>query len=416
MKQIKAAVIGCGDRGKIYADYSLKYPDELKITAVVDTSASRLAAAQQRYGAEYAFLSLDEFLAADVKCDMVINATLDAFHFESSMALLKRGYNVLLEKPVTANESELLQIQQTVHETGAKLLVCHVLRYTPFYRRAKELINGGSLGRVRSIQTDEHDKTAHFLDSYVRGQWSSEKECGSGLLLAKSCHDIDLICWLNDAAAPKSVFSFGTREEFLPENAPDGAAERCTDCSLRATCPYSATAIYLGSEYSTGHTWADMDSGSDKLQYLKTSPYGRCAYKTGGDIVDNQTVVISFENGSICTHSLIGSCAKGGRRLHIVCEYGTISGFFEENRLEVCCFGSNDGRFSTQTEYIDVTAESVGKGKHSGGDENLVHDALRYFAGEEKSISITDIDGTVPGHMCVYAAEKSRRTNTVVTV
>ena len=78
------------------------------------------------------------------------------------------------------------------------------------------------------------------------GKWRSEAECGSPVLLSKCCHDLDMLCWLNNSTAPRKVASFGSRSLFVPENAPDGAAERCHACPHEKTCKYSTTSIFTG--------------------------------------------------------------------------------------------------------------------------------------------------------------------------
>ncbi|MBR5187094.1 MAG: hypothetical protein IKW18_01370, partial [Clostridia bacterium] len=61
-----------------------------------------------------------------------------------------------------------------------------------------------------------------------RGKWNNEEECGSGLLLAKCCHDTDLMCWLANETRPKFVTSLGFRENFsldkLPKAQPNFAS------------------------------------------------------------------------------------------------------------------------------------------------------------------------------------------------
>lgn len=204
MKKIKAAVVGCGDRGCIYADYALRNPDEMEIVAVADTNKLHKEEARTRYSLEddRAFDSVEAFVTAGIACDIVIDATMDKAHYPTAMALLNAKYNVLLEKPVCPNKEELLALQHAAHENGCRLIVCHVLRYTPFYSAVKKVVSEGRIGRVRSIEMTEHVGMAHFIDSFVRGKWKSEEECGSGLLLAKCCHDVDLMCWLGDASRP----------------------------------------------------------------------------------------------------------------------------------------------------------------------------------------------------------------------
>ena len=94
---------------------------------------------------------------------------MDQLHYETSIKLLNKGYNLLLEKPITANVDELLEIQRLANEKGLKVIVCHVLRYTMFYSKIKEVIASGAIGKIVNIQMNEHVWHGHFINAYVRG-------------------------------------------------------------------------------------------------------------------------------------------------------------------------------------------------------------------------------------------------------
>ena len=201
IKKIWGVVVGYGNRGQVYADYSLQEPEEFGIAAVVDPNEFKLQEAKARYGLtdECLFKDFATFAKSEIACDFVINATMDQYHYETAMEILKYGYDMLIEKPIVASAKELKDIEQLAKEKGAKVFVCHVLRYTPFYRKIKELLNEGTIGTIMTMEMNEHVSLTHYLVSYVRGKWNSEKECGSGFVLAKSCHDFDIMCWLNNA-------------------------------------------------------------------------------------------------------------------------------------------------------------------------------------------------------------------------
>ena len=112
------------------------------------------------------------------------------------------------------------KIQEVANANQCKLMICHVLRYAPFYRKAREIIDSGVLGEIMNMQSAERVGAFHSSVSYLRGKWA---DCGSSLLLAKCCHDIDLLCWFNNKTTPKTVYSNGGRDYFVPEKAPKGA-------------------------------------------------------------------------------------------------------------------------------------------------------------------------------------------------
>lgn len=421
MKKLKAALLGAGNRGQIYCDYALTCPNELEIVSVVDINPFKMDEAGDKYGIErdMRFLSLDEFIKANVECDFVVNATMDEMHYETAMKLIEAGYNLVLEKPITANLSELLDIERAAREKGVKILVCHVLRYTPFYRSIKEIIDSGKIGKVINMQLNEHVWYGHFVNSYVRGKWRSEKACGSGLLLAKCCHDTDLICWLNNITEPKTISSFGSKSFFTEKNAPEGATQYCYECPNKETCMFNAYKFQIEKDFIPFYTWADLNKPleeitlEEKVEFLKKDTYGQCVYKTDMDIVDRQCVSVEFENGSIATLNMVGGTSKAGRHIHVICEYGEIVGYVEESKLILRVFDQNEVKYTE--EVIDCSKEyERGDGDnsvagHYGGDYFLMKDAVRYFNGISESVSVTKIEDSLNGHYVCYAAEISRK-------
>ncbi len=421
IKKLRAMLVGAGNRGCVYADYALQMPSELEIVGVVEPNGLRWEEAAERYSLDRknCFRNLDEFLQAKIDCDFVINATMDEMHYETAKKLMVAGYDMLLEKPVVPNREQLLDLQAIAKAKGVKVNVCHVLRYTPFYKRIKEIINAGTIGKIMTMELNEHVGIAHFLDSFVRGKWSSEKRCGSGFLLQKSCHDMDLICWLNNAAEPKKVVSVGTRAQFIPENAPDGATEFCYNCPHGETCLYAAQKVHLEVDSMPFQTWMELNkpleqiTKEEKAEYLKRSTYGRCAYNSGGDINDRQTVNVLFDNGSIASFTMVGGVNKAGRNIHICGTKGEIEGRLEDGKFALRSFDRSGTNFTYNEEIIDVNKEvviSVEYGGHGGGDYAIMHELVRYFNGDTSSVSITSLDDSVNGHLVVYAAEESVKT------
>ncbi len=427
MKRLQCALIGAGNRGKVYCDYSLICPQELEIVCVVEPNDIRREEAKKRYrlADDRVFTSVEAFLQAKISCDFVVNATMDEAHYTTAKQLIGAGYSLLMEKPITANKQELLELQALAKEKGVSVFVCHVLRYTPFFKAIKKILSEGRIGTIVTMEMNEHVWVAHFLDSYVRGKWNSEKTCGSGFLLAKSCHDTDLICWLNNQTFPKTVTSSGSRSLFIPENAPKGATEYCYCCPHNETCLYSAQKVHLKFDSMPFQTWARMDKPLDeityeeKAEYLKHDVYGKCAYNAGGDIVDRQSLIVRFENGSIATFTMVGGTSKAGRKIHICGTHGEIEGNLDEGKFALRIFNRSEGKFGFDEREIDVNGEiheSSEYAGHAGGDYAIMHDLIGYLNGDRSSLSITSIDDSINGHLIVYAAEESRKTGKTIPV
>ena len=424
MKQIKAVVIGYGDRGSIYSSYSLIEPTLFKIVGVVDKNPYRLEMAKKNLSLNdnELFTDLDDFLATHIDVDLYINATMDEIHYEILKKIITTGKSILTEKPIVNNKVQLLELEQLANRYHTQVFVGHVLRYTAFYKRIKKLILAGEIGEIRSIEMAEHVGSAHFAGSYIRGRWKSEKECGSTTLLAKSCHDIDIMCWLNNNTEPEEVSSFGGRFYFLEENAPKGATEFCYNCPHEKNCYYSAIKMYVDADFSCEQTFLVKDreklTREERIEFLKHDNFGRCVYKMpGADMVDRQAVIIKFKNNSIGSFTLVGAAPEAGRTISIVGTNGEIKGIAEQGIIHL----KKDVFSSTipHDEVIDINNELFSGqylSGHNGGDYAIMKSVIEFLNGKKDMVTITKLSDSINGHLCVYAADESRISNKIITI
>ena len=184
---LRIIVVGMGARAMIYAREALLHPELFLITGVVDVSLNRIRTAQRlfRIPDDHCFTSVDELTAVPRFADAVINGTMDPQHVSTTIPLLRHGYDVLLEKPFAVNQKEADLLLHCAEETGRIVMVCHVLRYAPFYREIQKLLNSGEIGKVIHIHMNEQVSYFHESVSYVRGKYASPELCGSGMLLSK---------------------------------------------------------------------------------------------------------------------------------------------------------------------------------------------------------------------------------------
>ncbi len=145
---MEIALIGAGQRGMIYAEYA--YQRGIQIAAVVEPNQERREIAAQKLNVkkECLFTSTEEFFKLGKICKAVIIASMDQDHFNQTMTALELDYDILLEKPISPNPVECLKIAQKAKQKNRLVVVCHVLRYTAFFRTLKEVIQEGSLGRI----------------------------------------------------------------------------------------------------------------------------------------------------------------------------------------------------------------------------------------------------------------------------
>ncbi len=416
-KPVTAIILGAGHRAMAYADFSLAHPDLLKIVGVADLDEYRRKMVQEKFGfsEEFCFESAEALAKAPKFADAVINGTMDEQHVETSIPLLEKGYDMLLEKPFAVNDEEMERLLEVVKKHNNKVMICHVLRYTPFYSTIKEKLISGAIGEVINIQTVENVSYHHLSTSFVRGKWGNSKKCHTSMLLAKCCHDMDIMMWLMSPNKPVTVSSVGSKLQFKEENAPENSGTRClVDCPRVDFCRYSAKRLYLDHpDRWEVYVWRDLESienptEEDRRRVLIEGDYGRCMYKCDNDVVDHQSVLVNFSNGATGTHNMTGGSAEPLRTIRIIGTKGEIYGEFENKFINVKIINPDPGK-DYDEEYIDLS--NVSSEGHSGGDERLTSDFVRFIRGEEHSVSCTSIYDSVAGHKVIFLADESMNKN-----
>ena len=409
---VTAAVIGAGHRGRFaYGGQALAHPERLRIAAVAEPDAARREAMAREHGlrAEALFGDWREMLARPQLAEVAIVATSDTLHVAPALAALARGYHVLLEKPIAPEAADCERVVRAADKAGRMLQIGHVLRYTAFYRRVHEIVASGSLGRVWQIELKEHVGAWHMAHSFVRGRFRN-REIAAPILLAKSCHDLDLMVWLAQAR-PARVASFGRLSGYTQARAPEGAPERCTQgCPVQARCAHDAVRFYLGPDEGIASVWPWSDVSPDPSQAarrraLESGPYGRCVYRCDNDVLDHQLVAVEFEDGLTASFSLHGHAVHESRVLRITGEAGELRGVLERGEIEIFRHGS----FQSQREQL--AGSPLG---HFGGDIGLVAhfvDVVRRGALQEVSASGRE---ALEGHLLGFAAERAREQGRVV--
>jgi predicted dehydrogenase len=399
-KPITAIVIGAGNRGNVYAGYALKYPDEMKIVGVAEPvihKNERFAKAHS-ISVENTFSTWEDVFKRPKFADAVIITTPDNLHYGPAMAALPLGYDMIIEKVVAQSWKECNDILKAAVKFEAIVAVCHVLRYTPYFRKLKELCSTGILGEIISVQHLEPVEHIHMSHSFVRGPWRNSKE-SNPMILSKSCHDTDILRWLINKPCTK-VSSFGQLSHFRRQNAPLNSTLRCADgCPVEAKCPYSAIKIYKQNKWYIGHLNLETGTEEEILEKLKVSQYGICVYKQDNDVVDHQICNFEFEGGATAAFSMEAMTHYGGRRTRIMGTKGNANG--DENDLEYYDFASQ--KF---TKW-NVNQQEVSSG-HGGGDYGLVHDFIRASQNNDASMLTSTIQASMESHLMGFMAEKSR--------
>ncbi len=404
------AICGCGSRGlDAYAPFQTAHPELMKIVAGADPRPERLEKLRSTYGVaeERCFSSDEELLSQPKLADVMIISTLDRTHVKNALAALDRGYDVLLEKPISPDLGQCLALREKARQTGRAVVVCHVLRYTRFYAALHQLVERGEIGALVTIEASENVAWWHFAHSFVRGNWRRQDET-SPMILQKCCHDMDILRWLAGRKC-LAVQSFGSLDFFRPENAPAGAAERCCECPARDGCIYDAGKLYFSDPHCgiehIGPQWpvdvVATDPTPEKLRAaLKTGPYGRCVFRCDNDVADHQTVNALFEGGLTASFTVSAFTDTCYRTVKLTGTRGTIEGDTAKNTLTVIPFGG-------PARIIDLKEEQGEFSGHGGGDFGLLHGLFALLASGGTQ-ALTGVEASVESHVMALAAERSR--------
>lgn len=406
-KAITAITLGAGNRGNVYGDYAIKYPDELDIVGVAEPIKIRRKRYMKKHDIKRknSFYTWEDVFKVPKFADAILITTPDDLHYGPCMEALKMGYDILLEKPISPSEQECRDILELSQKTGRIVAVCHVLRYAPYFIKLREIIQSGVLGKVVSMQHFEPIEHVHMAHSFVRGNWHNSVQTAP-IILAKSCHDLDIIKWMLDKNCT-DIQAFGSLSWFNQKNAPKGSTARCMDgCLHESTCPYSALKIYHRDRQRTYVFDLPEDKskhGDAILEYLRTTNYGRCVYKMENDQPDHYTCNMLFEDEVTAGFSMEAFTSYHGRRTRIMGSLGDVVGDMQE-------FVHTDFLTGEKTEW---SQKSDG---HGGGDWRLVSDWIQAVSEQDKSLLSSTIEASIESHIMGFAAEVSRKEKQVMPV
>jgi predicted dehydrogenase len=450
---LTAIMIGAGSRGHgVYGAYALEHPDEIRFIAVAEPNEFRRTRFAETHSIppERQFQSWEDCLNREQIADTALVCTPDRLHIGPVVSVLEAGYDVLLEKPVATTIADCVRIAQTAERTGRLLQVCHVLRYARFFSMIHDIITSGQLGDITAVEQQDNLAYWHMAHSFVRGIWRSSKiECP--IIVAKCCHDLDLLRWTLGPCS--QISSSGSLIRFRPENAPPGAPERCTDgCPIADDCAWNAQRLYVELQplwHLARHlpslpirllaklvldyprpvalarrlipaldealdykgwpisTTFDDASRAGRLRALQTGPYGRCVYKCDNDVVDYQTVSMSFENGAQATLVLNGHSDEEERTVRYDGSRATLTGRFAYGRKHIIEVRDH---LNGQTERIDATPSSGGH--HGGGDDGVMAAFIQAVRGQAPAL--TTVQESLDSYLMAFAAEEARLSGSVV--
>ncbi|KAJ3020607.1 hypothetical protein HKX48_000550 [Thoreauomyces humboldtii] len=452
-RPVRLAVVGSGERGKIYAGYALDNPSACNVVAVAEPSARRRAAFAKRHpNVQPSNVFSDWRLLAAQRprpADAVAICLLDPLHAEAVVAFAEAGYHVLCEKPMAIKPLDCKAIVDAVTSMGTVFAVCHVLRYSPYNVAIKNLIDDKACGDLINVVHVEPVGWWHFAHSYVRGNWAREDR-STFSLMAKSCHDLDILChYIGHDHPPERVHSFGSLTHFRRVSKPveAGSATRCLECQHEPDCPYSAPRLYLDPRRQDERGWPasvlisggpspdsveppvpttdpttdplprSASTAADIEDALRTGPYGRCVYECDNDVCDHQVVNIQFKGGPTASFTMVGFSGEVcERQTRIHGSRGQIVG--NSINITVTDFVKGTTRVLTPEDYLPRDANGElhpqSSSGHGGGDHGLMDAFIGAIRdADPKRLGCTPSQALL-SHALVFAAEEARLETKVV--
>ncbi|MEO2174149.1 MAG: Gfo/Idh/MocA family oxidoreductase [bacterium] len=334
---IGIGLIGSGNMGRAVAELVHNGHEYLAIRSVFDPDPSAILETRKLFGDQFRQADSESELLQQEDIDWVMIASWNKFHAAQVIAAFEAGKHVFCQKPLATNLEDCISIRDAWRKSGKEFVIGFNLRYSPHYRRIKQLLSEGIIGDIVSFEFNETLDFNH--GGFIMGDWRRRRENAGTHLLEKCCHDVDIANWMVGDRACR-VASFGGLNFFLPQN---------EDALSRVGKTRSGRQGYM--------TWLD---GSTLNPFTSDK-----------NIVDNQVAIIEYENG--VRASLHINCNTGlpERRMYICGTHGTLRADVLPGSIEVRRIG-----FGEQSQDYS-TAES---GLHGGGDSVLALELVETMA------------------------------------
>ena len=210
MKKIRFGIIGLGNQGSTYV---LKLFDEGKfengcVSAMCDINPAKIERIKSKTtnsSARY-FIDYKEMLDSGL-CDAVLVETPHYLHPEMVEECLKRNIHVICEKPAGVYTAQVKEMNAAAEKSEAKFAVMFNQRTDCVYRKMREIIAAGGIGRLQRVTwiiTDWYRSQFYYDTGSWRATWAGE---GGGVLINQCPHQLDLIGWVV-GQMPKKVRGF----------------------------------------------------------------------------------------------------------------------------------------------------------------------------------------------------------------
>jgi predicted dehydrogenase len=367
---MKVGIVGLGYRlGYLARIFAATVPD-FQVVAHVDPDPAGLSYAQKHdVAVGRSHSSLEEMLAGE-QLDLLMVGSPNHMHIDHIRTGLDHGIKIFTEKPVVTTVAETMEIASLIARHGSdNVMVGLVLRYAPLYVDLRKAISDGMLGEVVSIEASEH--IAPYHGAFFMRDWRRYERYSGSFMLEKCCHDLDLYNGVM-GCRPARVASFGGRKSFVPKNAPEGLGANDTEVYHRKPSGWL---------------------GTDKV------------FDSDADIIDFQTAIVEYENGSSMAFHTNLNVPDQFRRFCVVGAKGMAEGDFVRNFFRV-----HDAR--TSRRLIDTSYDVSGLSEHYGADEQMARDISGHMV-DGKPLPVSVLDALEAGLLAI-TIDEARRTRSMI--
>lgn len=379
-KKLKVVLVGTGVRGTSFWGKRLvdEYSDLLEFVGLCDINPGRLTYALEYMGVKCPTYTDFTKMVNEVEPDLIIVTTKDSTHHEYIIKGLDMGCDVLTEKPLTTDEAKCQAILDAERRSNKNLIVGFNYRWSPYMTKIKELLAGGSIGKVTSVDFHWYLNTYHGA-SYFR-RWHGQREYGGTLWVHKATHHFDLLNWWLDSD-PREVHAYGALEHY-GSNGPF-RGDNCRTCPHKKDCKYH---------------WDITKSTRDMKLYVENEKYDgyvrdNCLFRDEINIYDKMSAQIVYANDVVANYSLTTYSPFEGWRIAFNGMNGRIEAWLDipwmdKDNLDQASLhaaemdqkGNKDQDFEPMILHklwnkYETVKVPVERGGHGGGDQRL-HDKI----------------------------------------
>ena len=320
--QVEFALVGAGNLAKWQHLPNIKRMSGVNLRAVYSTGGVRGKSYALRFGAAYACSEYEEVLK-DKDVDAVLIASRNQYHAAQSLAALRSGKHVFVEKPMAITAEECRELCAAVDETGRQLTVGFNRRYAPYYMELKKVLTRRTAPAVMQCRINSPGISGSY--------WMADPKIG-GAILGEACHFVDLMYWmLESEPVSVSAYSLPTgKQDPIGENNlvaafhfEDGSVGNLTYCTVGSKTSggervevyaqgaagfaedFKHIGLYRGMRTAKAKVWPDKGYAGQMTDFVDAIKKGRAPSVT----------VYDGARATLACLAMLESAARGGEAI-----------------------------------------------------------------------------------------------------